>query len=275
MNSPVKSKRSPPHLTQVVRAYNLSPTVRRVVLTGDSLQHFPTDRNGAHIKVFLPQQGQQQPVLPSLGDKGVVWPPAQVRPITRTYSVRKFCPQTCELQVDFVLHGDSSPASGWASSAKPGDFIGIAGPGGPDPLLKPAAHHVLVGDLTAVPAIAALLEQMPAHSSALVLLWAPAEKQRVALEHPRGVDLHWLFSPQIECSATVQSALQRLLPKSWKHNLSAFVAGENAMVLHARDYLCEEFSLDKRSMYATPYWRYGQNEEAYHQERHRIMDQVY
>lgn len=268
-------KRTPPHLTRVVRTEDISPAIRRVVLAGESLKIFPANRNGAHIKVFLPLPGQNKPVLPHLDQGKVVWPPDDVRPITRTYSVRHFCPRTNELQVDFVLHGEGSPASGWADRVKPGDYLGIAGPGGPDPLLAPARHHVLVGDLTALPAIAALLEQLPADAEAMVFLWVPSEDKKILLVHPLAVRVCWLVSRQQECADCVTEAVCESLPASWKESLTAFVAGENAMVLRVRDYLREAFGLSKRTMYAVPYWRYGQDEETYHQERHRIMDQVY
>ncbi len=276
MNAPaVKPKRTPPHLTRVVRVQEISPAIRRVVLAGESLKVFPTDRNGAHIKVFLPLPGQHKPVLPRLDEGRIVWPPDEVRPITRTYSVRYFCPRTNQLQVDFVLHGERSPASGWASQARPGDYLGIAGPGGPDPLLAPARHHVLVGDLTALPAIAALLEQLPPDAEAMAFLWVASEDKKIPLVHPPAVRVHWLVSRQQECAGCVGDTVRQAVPQTWKGSLSAFIAGENSMVLQVRDYLREAFSLTRRNMYAVPYWHYGQDEETYHQERHRIMDQVY
>lgn len=56
---------------------------------------------------------------------------------------------------------------------------------------------------------------------------------------------------------------------------SAFIAGENASTVALRDVLRERLGLTKKNCYAVPYWRRGQNEEAYHQQRHAIMDQVY
>lgn len=276
MSAPItKPKRTPPRLATVVRTEDVSPAIRRVVLGGESMRGFPEDRSGAHIKVFLPLQGQTQPVLPTLGPNGPVWPPQHLRPVTRTYSVRKYCPIKNELAVEFVMHGDHSPAASWASNAKPGDCIGIAGPGGPDPLLKPAAYHLLVGDQTALPAIAALLEELAPDAQALVVLWAQAANLQIALRHPPGVTAHWITGPQIECAQRMLSTVEQHLPHAWQGELSAFVAGENSLVLQVRQYLCEHFGLNKRTLYATPYWRYGQDEETYHQERHRIMDEVY
>ena len=57
--------------------------------------------------------------------------------------------------------------------------------------------------------------------------------------------------------------------------LSALVAGENSLVLTVRDYLRTTFKLPKALLYAVPYWRNGQDEEGYHQQRHTIMDEEY
>ncbi len=55
--------------------------------------------------------------------------------------------------------------------------------------------------------------------------------------------------------------------------VSAFIAGENRSVIHCRKYLADKFNLNKQSLYAIPYWKRGNTEEAYHEERHRIMDE--
>lgn len=280
MNSPKPAKRAAPRLLQVLRTQRLSDAMQRVTLSGEELLGFPTDRNGAHIKIFLPRQDQKKPVLPTMGEKGPVWPEAHLRPITRTYSVRRYCAQTNELDVDFVLHGDRSPASQWAGQASAGDYLGVAGPGGPDPLLSPAPQHFLVGDLTALPAISALLEQLPETTKGHVLIEIDHHHHRQEITHNTQMTLHWVLrDPDIPPRSAPRNALLSQLttlrlPQP-ENPVSAFVAGENSMVLAARDHLRQAYGLRKHNLYAIPYWRRGQDEEAYHQERHSIMDQVY
>jgi NADPH-dependent ferric siderophore reductase len=165
--------RTPPRSLQVRRAELVTPHMRRITLAGDDMAGFPVGSDGAHIKVFLPRPGQDRPVLPTLGPKGPVWPPPEQRPITRTYMVRRFDATAGELDIDFVLHDDAGPASGWAARAKPGDFIGIAGPGGPDRAVMGADWHLLAGDLSALPAIAATLETLPAAARGFAFIEVP------------------------------------------------------------------------------------------------------
>lgn len=278
-DAPVKTpaKRTPPRLLQVVRTEFLSDAMRRITLSGEDLVGFPQDRNGAHIKVFLPRPEQRKPVLPTLGQNGPIWPEAHLRPITRTYSVRRYCVVKNELDIDFVLHGAESPASGWAVNAVPGDFLGVAGPGGPDPLLAPAERHIIAGDLTALPAICALLESLPTSATGHAVIEIDCDDFRQEVVNPTQIQFQWVLrNPKL--SATENTLLQAIkaaqLPFPGS-TLSAFVAGENGSVLAVRDYLRSTYGLRKQNLYAVPYWNRGQDEETYHQERHRIMDQEY
>lgn len=275
--TPAKPRRTPPRLLQVIRSTRVTPDMQRITLGGEELKGFPANRNGAHIKVFLPRPDQFKPLLPSLGVNGPVWPEAHLRPITRTYSVRRYRQNENELDIDFVLHGYNSPASGWALHAKPGDFLGIAGPGGPDPLISPADWHFIAGDMTALPAISALLEDLPEGSQGHAFIEIKTSRDIQPLVNNTAMSITWL---QIESIPARQNdvllqAVKNVSPPSGVTSVSAFIAGENHAVISIRDYLRTAYGLSKARLYAVPYWRRGQDEETYHQERHRIMDEVY
>lgn len=271
--------RTPPRLLEVIRTEQVSPSLQRITLGGTALHGFPCNKKGAHIKVFLPRAHQTQPQLPQLTAQGIQWPEANECPITRTYSVRDYRVEQNELDVDFVLHGEHSPASGWALTAKVGDFLGIAGPGGPDPLLSPADWHLLAGDMTALPAISALLEDLPASAQGFAFIETDhAEDQHALINHSQIV-MCWVvraISKEGELSKEILlEAIKRVAPPLGTTSISAFIAGENSAVVSIRDYLREVYGLKKSHLYAVPYWRRGQDEEAYHKQRHEIMDQVY
>ncbi|MCX4026890.1 siderophore-interacting protein [Spartinivicinus marinus] len=270
-------KRTPPRLLQVVKSERISAHMQRITLAGEAIKGFPDDRNGAHIKVFLPLAHQDKPVLPTLGPTGVIWPPKEEKPITRTYSVRKYHPEREELEIDFVLHGADSPASGWALKAEPGDFLGVAGPGGPDPLLAPADWHIIAGDMTALPAIAALLEELPEHATGYVFIEVTDETEHQPLVTRSAVEIHWLYRGNLVAGkSTLQlDAIKQIEKPVNIKTMSAWVAGENSAVVNIRNYLKSKYGLTKKQLYAVPYWRYGFNEEGYHEERHRVMDEKY
>lgn len=262
--------RSPPRRLRVVGLTDLGPHLRRVHLRGE-LEGFPRHAEGAHLKLFFRREGQTQLTLPRLGPQGVIWPPPSERPIARTYSVAAFDPERGELSVDFVLHGDEGPATRWASHARLGDELGVAGPGGPNPLLGPAARYLLVGDLTAVPAIGALLSIMPSDTVGQVLIEVPSPADMLQLSAPPRVRIDWCF--RAPHAPTPLPDKVRALALDAERTF-AWVAGESTAVVTTRDLLLHERGFSKHQLYATPYWRERQTEEEYHAERHRIMDEL-
>ncbi len=88
--------------------------------------------------------------------------PANQRPAMRTYTIRHLRAEQGEVDIDFVLHGETGPASRWAIRSGVGEPIQIVAPdrqfsaqdaGGfewkPPHTLK---HLLLVADATALPA---------------------------------------------------------------------------------------------------------------------------
>jgi NADPH-dependent ferric siderophore reductase len=263
-------RRAPRRLT-VLGTRQLGPRLRRITLGGPDMAGFPARSEGSHIKLFFPREGQRALTLPTFGEQGVVWPAPALRPIVRTYSVSKLDLARAELSVDFVLHADHGPAARWAACAQAGDELGVAGPGGPNPMLGPAAFYLLVGDLSALPAISALLGLLPREAAGHVLLEVPTPEDMIALHKPVRVVVQWLFRRAHEPSSLEShvSALSLAPAASF-----AWVAGESSAVVAIRDLLLYQRGFSRAQLYATPYWREQQTEEQYHAERHRIMDEL-
>lgn len=88
-----------------------------------------------------------------------------------------------------MVHGDDGVAGPWAANATPGDALVFAGPSGayrPDP---GADWHLMVGDESALPAIAASLDAVPGGAPVVVrlLVNGPTTSRR----WPRQV--HWTW----------------------------------------------------------------------------------
>lgn len=274
MNAPSNPVRpTPPRLLEVVRTTTVTPRIRRISLGGEQIAGFPTGCHAMHLKVFLPRQGQVVPELPTLGPKGPVWPPADRRPVTRTYSVRAFREHEGELDIEFVLHGDEGPASRWAAKAAPGNKIGIAGPGGSDPMLDPDADwYWFAGDLSALPGISALLEQLPAGEKGRAFIEIPDASEKRTLRCNADVDIVWLERGNLSAgqnSILLDAVRATPLPSGRGF---AWVAGESSAVISIRTHLRRERGFERAQLYSLPYWKADQSEEVYHEDRHRIMD---
>lgn len=266
------SPRTPPRMLHVRRTLQLTPNMRRITLSGAALAGFPPHSDGAHIKLLLPRAGQIEPLLPTLGPDGPIWPPAEIRPIARTYTVARYDALAGELDVDIVLHGDDGPASGWALRAVPGTAVGVAGPGGAPRFVPDADYFLLIGDPSALAVLAAVLRALPVHACGEALIEVPDRSEIQELQHPPGLRVRWLSregAPAGSSTLLLEQVRQLRWPAA---SVSVTLAGESTQVVALREYLLRQRAVPRHAMYAVPYWKDRHTEEAYHAERHRIMD---
>ncbi|GAA1245895.1 hypothetical protein GCM10009676_34850 [Prauserella halophila] len=245
----------------------LTPHLLRVTLTGDDLDGFGTAAPDQYVKVFFPHGDRTRPDLPPPieGDtaswyRTYLAMPDDVRPPMRTYTVRAFRPEQCELDLDFVLHPDGGPASTWASSARPGDEVALMGPHGIYAVPEDATWQLLVGDESAIPAIAAILEQLPRDACARVFIEVGDPADRFDLPSPAAdVDVRWIVrSPGSYGDAVLDAVRAADLPPAAPY---AWLAGEAELVKFARRHLVRDRGVDKRAVTFTGYWRKGRSEE--------------
>jgi len=188
--------------TQVARITRMSPHFVRVTFRSDDLEGLGWDGPDQRIKVVLPLASSGFDDVPFEGDWYSAWralPDERRNPI-RTYTIREARPAAGELDVDFVAHGDSGPASRWIAAAQAGDRLLVIAPdatsdedsGGWE--WRPGAAHTLLiaGDETAVPAVGAILEQLPSDARGAVFLEVPERGDALELRAPAGVTVQWL-----------------------------------------------------------------------------------
>ncbi|MBP1300120.1 siderophore-interacting protein [Curtobacterium sp. 1310] len=183
----------------------LTPSFVRVTLTGDALADFSAVGLDQRIKVVLPIPGHGFTDLPDGDDWYGAWralPDAERNPL-RTYTVRSFRPDARELDIDFVAHGDTGPASRWVSACRVGDELRVVGPAVPSsPAELPsgaaefapgsATRILLAGDETAAPAICAILEALDVATVGHVFIEVPTDADRLPVTAPAGVEVRWI-----------------------------------------------------------------------------------
>ena len=307
---------------EVSAVVQLTPHFRRITFRGADLGLFGSNADGQtldlRIKVMIPSPGHPLPELSS--DNGSLrddwyqkWRGLEeaVRGVMRTYTVRALRPAVAaaagrpavpaELDIDFVLHPDnaqadgspgaaSGPAAEWAAAAQPGDTMRIIGPCrrwgdcvGIEFAPGSAERVLLVGDETAVPAIAAILETLPAHVTGHAVLEVPTTGDFLDLSAPSGVEVRWLArgngdhgealarnvgtivapaaceigeEPEdVDIDATI---LWETPAASAGHGLYAWLAGEAAAIRGLRRYLVRDVGMDRNAVAFMGYWRKGQ-----------------
>jgi NADPH-dependent ferric siderophore reductase len=244
---------------QVRRTERLSPHMIRVVAGGDDLATFPdTDYTDRYVKILFPRPGVAYPE-PFDMDAVRAALPREQWPAVRTYTVRAFDAAARELTIDVVHHGDVGLAGPWVAAARPGDRLVLLGPSGayaPDPT---ADWHLLVGDESALPAIGAALERVPAGVPvhALVEVDGPADEQ--PLTSPGRLDLRWYHRDPTRSERLVDALAALAFPAGRVH---AFVHGEAGLVRVLRHRLAER-GVPRDDLSVSGYWRRGDDEEGF------------
>ncbi len=265
----VKPARITPFLVQVKAIKDITPGIRCITFTADALRHYPKNCEGQHLKIFISHSLQAKPTLPVLSKNGPLWPTNEVRSIVRTYTIRAVRPELQEIDIEFAMHDHSAPAINFAKSAQPGNWLGISGPGGDASHLLLAHHIFMAGDPSSLPAITALAEKMHANTQGKIIIRIDKPEHKRAIHLPKGVEIIWVVGDISQTATLIETVKLWSLPTN---DVAFWIGGEEQIVKTLRHYLRQEKEYNSTQMYAIPYWRYGYNEENYHNLRHQLMD---
>jgi NADPH-dependent ferric siderophore reductase len=229
-------RRKPPRPVEVVSVSRLAPRLVSVLVRGDALDGFRIEAPTSHVKVFLPADGQDEPVV-------------------RTYTPVRFDEPSKTLELQFVLHG-TGPASDWAERAAPGDKLAVAGPGGRFVLDETAEHWWLAADESAIPAVATMLEALPATASADVHIEVADAADEIAFDSQAKTTVSWHHrrSPGAFGAELDEAARAADIPAGAR----IWVACEAAAMRGIRRYFRDERGLPAGSMVTRGYWRLGE-----------------
>ena len=248
-------KKSPSRQLTVLKRSNVSPHMLRITFGGPGLQDFPDDQDSAYIKLLMTDPPE---------DSGE-------RPVVRTYTVRHYDAEAHELDVDFVLHDSEGPAANWAKNCVPGDTIKVMGPGPTKLVDYTADWFLLVGDMSAIPAISANIEGMPDDAKGCAILEIIEEADRQDIRAPAGLDIQWVINPQPEVPN--ERLLDAVKAQEWPSGRpSIWVAGEFSAALGVRSHLKKERGVSRKDMYASSYWQMGKSEDEHRVSKRNAAD---
>ncbi|HRE01554.1 MAG TPA: siderophore-interacting protein, partial [Ilumatobacteraceae bacterium] len=242
----------------MVRAVEqITPVVRRVVVGGEQFDRFVVD--GAeqpgfespgvddHVKLFF--AGPDGLVLPTQGDGELDWP-EDPRPVARSYTVRAVDHHAKTVTIDMVLHGHGFGAR-WAAAVTVGDEVHLAGPK-QWTAFPNAPWYLLVGDDTALPAIARWLEALAPDAVVRVVIATdhPGEYPGLVLAGDRTVT--WVAPAMRQGEQPLTDAVAAL---DWPAATPfVWAAGEVGDVGALRRLLRDQRGLDRASYDLAAYW---------------------
>lgn len=220
---------------RVIGTSQVTPRMRRVQLTGEALDEF-MPRPGQELVLNLPQEGSE--------------------PARRHYTIRRYDPKTRSIDIDVVLHGHATPGARWALAAQPGDKLLVNGPRGRMTIAQDADWHLFTGDETALPAIFAMAEALPASAKAFIFLEIGNEDDKQPLQSAAAITLRWLSR-----GGAAPGPSTITLDALWGFSLPpgkgfAYILGETSNVRAQRHSLLER-GMSREQIYAEGYWRPG------------------
>lgn len=249
----------------------LTPSMIRVVLGGEQLEGFAVGEFTDHyVKVQLPPAGASYG-LPFDAEAVKAELPRAEWPRLRTYTVRAWDAEALRLTLDFVVHGDEGIAGPWAAGLQPGDPVQLLGPGGgyaPDPT---ADWHLLVGDTSVLPAIAATLARIPAGVPVHVLVQVDGPQEEQPLQSDGELHVTWLHDATHDPDVLADAVRALDFPAGRVH---AFVHGEASSVRNVRRQLVVERGVDAGHLSASGYWKLTRTDEQWREDKAAWKAQV-
>ncbi|WAH56694.1 siderophore-interacting protein [Pseudomonas silvicola] len=215
--------------------------MKRITIDGGCLSGLRTALPAQWFKVFVPAQDGQ-------------------RSGGRAYTVRRYDPATGQLDIDFVLHGDSGPVSAWAERVQVGGGFEISDvhPRSGFSIEPGTEDYLLFGDETGLPAIGAILEALPASARAQVFAEIAHAGEAQELTSRATLSVTWLHR---DGAATAASMLLEAVARSVDIPTRAtviWVAAESTQVAAIRRLLLKERGVDRTMLHATGYWKRGE-----------------
>jgi NADPH-dependent ferric siderophore reductase len=239
----------------------------RVTLGGPAFEQFqPKGVTDSYVKLLFakPELGLEPPYdLAALREQL----PSEDVPVTRTYTVRRINQDERTIDIDFVVHGGEGLAGPWAAGAKRGDRIVLMGPNGAYTPDTSADWHLFAGDESALPAISAALEALPAEAAGVAFLEHGGPDDVVALTKPSGVQVVWVR--RHERDETTKSLLAAAVSEyRWPDGrVQVFAHGERESMKALRDVFLKERGLSKDQLSLSGYWAAGRTEDRFQAEK--------
>lgn len=219
----------------VKRRELLTPHMLRLTLSGPDLADFTSASPDDHLKVFVTDAtGEEQ---------------------MRDYTPRRFDRAARELVLDFALH-EAGPATAWALAARPGDPLRIGGPRGSQVIRGQIAHWLLIGDESALPAIARRIDEATPGTRITAVIAVPGPQDEQTLQTAADLTLHWVHRP-MHAAADPSALLAAVMPLTLGSGSFAWIAAEALVAQRLRKHFLEDRGHAPGWLKASGYWVQG------------------
>lgn len=229
-------------IARIDNIQDISPHMRRITFRSDDFTQSYQGKESAHVKLLFPKSDEIKPKFSLFSSKKRM----------RSYTIRYFDLAAKTLTIDFAVNDHTGLATNWAKGANLGDYIGILGSGDVKHKDFNADWHLILADLTGLPAAAATIEKLPSNAKGYAIIQVPTTEDKQTIDCPDNLDLQWLINPKPN-KAVLLHATQELI---WLTGTPAIsIATELTQMKQIKSHLKKQPSYQPSKVYASGYWR--------------------
>ncbi|QXC59672.1 siderophore-interacting protein [Aquihabitans sp. G128] len=249
-------------LTSVSAVEDVNPHLRQVTFQGGGLTDgFAPVGPDTFLYLLLPPPGRTELTIGAdFSWEAARSMPPEDQPVGAYYTLRRWRPEEAELDILMVLHGDTGPASAWAERVAVGDEVALWGPRTSWSPPAGTDSYLLVADETGLPAVAVILETLPAGVPTQVVAEVDDISTRQELPSGDHITVTWLHRDGAEAGTTTALAdTVRSLPQP---SAATYVWGgaESRAVTQVRRHVRDTWGLPKDQVSLVGYWRHRAHE---------------
>jgi NADPH-dependent ferric siderophore reductase len=243
----------PTHVTSVVRAERISARFVRVTFAG-GLERFRPVGPDQFVYVLVPPPHRDDLTIGA----DFLWSdyyemPEPDRPVGAYYTVRHHRPEVGEIDCDVFLHHPAGPASAWAATAAAGAPAALWGPRTAWDPPPGTDHWLLVADETGLPAVEAVLEQLPATAGVTTVVEVSDLEDVVRIDRDV-IHVHRDGRAAGTTDLLVEAVRSLDLDPA---GLYAWGGSESRAMRDVRVHLRHTVGLAREQVSMTPYWRHA------------------
>lgn len=227
-----------PRPAKIVSITDMTPTYRRMVVTGEEFHDFQTRSAADHVKVQIEVDGEK---------------------VRRDYTPRSF--ENGELTLEFALHADG-PITNWARTAEVGAEFTVLGPRGsmvPKPVFD---AYVFIGDETLLPGVGRAMEILPEDAKFISIVEVENDADKIELPTKSNHEVVWAERKGRAPGVALAEALAAL---DWPEGeVFVYAGGEASAMRDARRHVLNERGLNRENLRMSGHWKRGESDFDHH-----------
>ncbi len=253
----------------------IAPHLIRIHLGSEEIELFKEMPLGGTCKLYFPPLGIRDIHFADFDEKSKKWisPSEKFKPKSRTYTLRNIDTINNTLIVDIANHGLNGPGSRWANEAKIGDTIGVSMKSKNKKLAPKSDWYLLAADLTGLPVISVIAENLPKNAQGKMFIEIPTEEDKHIIN--TSLEINWIINSAIGRNKDLYKHIkQTQFPKKKEGSRFAYVASESNTVKSIRSFFKDDLEWKKDEFYCVSHWKAGKAEKNALDECHDKVEQI-